>query len=413
MAEHVLGLLLVTQSSRGRNVFRYPPDPFSPHTRLSQPIYPSATFTAKETAFRNDKPATLFPPPEEPSKRNSIASSRPHDKLGKAWMHPWTSADGDVRELHDGMDQSDSDDASSVSSDNDLGLHEPGPAQGRAEKGIRANSHGKHSDADSSRYTTSRRGSLPPDHPLGPFGLSSLTQSTMELAKPDLSEKFVENQYDHALSYTLDFLGDMLCPPRSACNRKFEVTVDELLFIGHPITNGPDGKWAFPDEDEGIRPSARRRRRGREEKSNLDTVVEDHEGLSPAIEKDKMGGKTEPRKSDDGSAPPLNMFHLVVIVDRPDPKSVGNEHDVVANSFAEEIYREIAFKWAAAAFALQVKDNWIAQQTWEMQRIKERFMNEGKSRFWPEHNEDVTEPSPTDIRVLRGTIREMPIGQVT
>jgi len=44
----------------------------------------------------------------------------------------------------------------------------------------------------------------------------------------------------------------------------------------------------------------------------------------------------------------------------------------------DEVYREIAFKWTAAAYAMQVKENFIARETWEMARIRERCINEGE-----------------------------------
>ncbi|BEI85088.1 hypothetical protein CcaverHIS002_0504890 [Cutaneotrichosporon cavernicola] len=61
MAEYLLGLMLVAQSSRDRHVFRYPPDPTSPSDRLSQPIYSRATYTAQDnTVDRSMNAARLF-----------------------------------------------------------------------------------------------------------------------------------------------------------------------------------------------------------------------------------------------------------------------------------------------------------------------------------------------------------------
>ena len=52
-------------------------------------------------------------------------------------------------------------------------------------------------------------------------------------------------KYNYALSYTLDFLGDMLTPPPAARNRKFEIVVDEVVFIGYPVSVGAEWGMEF------------------------------------------------------------------------------------------------------------------------------------------------------------------------
>ena len=196
-------------------------------------------------------------------------------------------------------------------------------------------------------------------------------------------DRFIESQYDHALTYPLDFLSDMLTPSRSVCHRKFEVYVDEVVFIGHPVSVGPDGKWEFPkDEDEEVG-HATRGRRGRDERSLLGTVLEIKEGNSPDGVSDKTETSVTRSNGDDKEGPPtLNMFHLVLIVDKPDPKAGGSDAEGMGTSSQmnqfDEIYREIAFKWTAAAFALQVKDNFIAREAWEIGRMREKCLNEGR-----------------------------------
>lgn len=222
---------------------------------------------------------------------------------------------------------------------------------------------------------------------------SSLSNGHSKGHMPSPHDELFERQYDSALGYNLDFLGDMLTPPRAACNRKFEIIVDELLFIGHPVTNGADGKWAFPeeDDDDNVRHSARARlRRGRGDKdrsanghttnggNNLDTVMESKEGTSPESAQSKNVERTSSEEKD--GPPNLNMFHLVIVLDKPDPKGSGTEQEGNVNNLSDEIYREIAFKWTAAAFALQVRENWIAKHSWEVAKLKDQCFNEGTSR---------------------------------
>jgi hypothetical protein len=206
------------------------------------------------------------------------------------------------------------------------------------------------------------------------------------------TDKFDEAQYHNSLNYSLDFLSDMLTPQRTACNRKFEICVDELVFVGHPVSSGLDGKWAYPateeEEAEG-RGTARGRRPRSHGPSHLGTVVEHGESASPdpslpdaaestaAKDRQQSASQTRTETSDD-SPPELNMFHLVLILDKPDPKTGSTIESVSPMNQFDEVYKEIAFKWTAAAFELQVRDNYIAREAHEMAKIKDKCMNEGK-----------------------------------
>lgn len=409
MAENILGLLFVTSSSKGRNVYRYPPDPFSPHTRLSQPIYPSATFTAKDAAHfgptRNDK-RRLFASASDGGGRSTEASLKstnaPGTSAGRRYLEIW-SRGGSAKELEEdsgddraGESETDSSSSGSTSSSSELETtwanSSPNQSKHAANRGsdgtLMAGSLGMNGgrlivDGNGSvRYDGGRRGSVAPSESIGQ------TASV----KGDGPDRFVESQYNRALSYPLDFLGDMLTPPRSACNRKFEICVDELVFVGHPVCCGPDGKWSYPeDEDDGLRPSARGRKTRKPSHNGerpLGTVLETKEGMSPdmsreAVQADQEEDTKQKARSDDKDGPPsLNMFHLVMIVDKPDPKlghgeAEGHAPTSQAGMF-DEVYREIAFKWTAAAYAMQVKENFIARETWEMARIREKCINEGQ-----------------------------------
>lgn len=416
MADNILGVLFVTSSARGRNVFRYPPDPFSPLDRLSQPFYPSATFTVKDSLVKADR-LKLFPPGYN-DKRTSNASSkgiRSSRHTHRAWIHDGSTVTGDrdhATTTHNSGEEDEEDsEESSISSDSEMEnmktpLNIPKRNSDAEERTGRGGStiHGGsvntrvHLDAVGSvKFDASRRSSLALADVVKDKedrSRSATTNGHGEGHIPSAKEEYFERQYDSALGYSLDFLGDMMTPPRSACNRKFEIIVDELLFVGHPVTNGTDGKWAYPDEDDdddNIRHSARaRRRRGRDDRdtssnsnplvsqaNGLGTVIEAKEGISPDLGQNKPAGRTSSEEKD--GPPNLNMFHLVIVLDKPDPEGSGTEQEGNVNNLADEIYREIAFKWTAAAFALQVKENWIAKHAWEVVKLKDQCYNEGQS----------------------------------
>ncbi|WVQ81127.1 hypothetical protein IAT38_003249 [Cryptococcus sp. DSM 104549] len=421
MAENILGLLLVTSSSRGRHVFRYPPDPASPNVRLAQPIYPSATFTAADPDIEYRVPRagglggkrrpyedrssnasirrSLYGPSTRGSSRKDKGKKK-KDDLHARYMNPLVEGNGS-----DFEEDSEQEDSSSSEEDSDDFVHlwktaglngvaGDGSAPKRQASGddsLKATS-GLRSIDQSTIFDASRRGS------------TSTTTATVTITGPGGEEhselkkerdKVIESQYNYALGWPLEVLSDMLTPPRSACNRKFELCVGNVVFLGHPVCSGPDGKWEYPAEDDELDdrvPSRGRRMRGDHPGNglgSLDTVVEGNEAytatLSPAanaIDTKRSSQSSNKENEGEDDVPSLTMFHLVLIIDKPDPKPGTESHDEHHSQtlgIYDEIYREIAFKWTAAAFRLQCESNLVAKEAWMIAKYKDKCLAEGIS----------------------------------
>lgn len=426
MSDNILGLLLVTSSSRGRNVFRYPPDPTSPLARLSQPIYPISLFTADYIGSpaeppkvqRNRSGLAGWDDPASSgftsrSKKSNGSLAPPYDDDGRESRKVSPSVKSplsDMREKNKQMqklvdlelgkrgkegDASDSD--SQVSDDSDY-EHMDGwmgtgnPRSSRTTGGMDLLPIADTiptSVKDDGTVTFSTNGANTRRSSSTQRRRMSRTREAKIAADDKAADPYDEAQYHNSLNYSLDFLSDMLTPPKAACNRKFEICVDELVFVGHPVSCGPDGKWAYPshdEEDADIRSTARGRRPKPHGPSHLGTVVE-HGESSPddssdhasrhgsSQDRDASTSRTRTEGSDD-SPPELNMFHLVVILDKPDPKPGSSIESVSPMNLFDEVYKEVAFKWTAAAFELQVRDNFIAREAHEMAKIKDKCMNE-------------------------------------
>ncbi|ORX39153.1 nitrogen permease regulator of amino acid transport activity 3-domain-containing protein [Kockovaella imperatae] len=403
MAENILGILFVTSSSRGRNVFRYPPDPLSPHTRLTQPIYPSATFTASE-AIRKNRPKPTFDSLE--GRRSNGTSTRgSHVRLSKM-LGSETSRTGTSNHDHTDRDIGDGTSSDSSASSGE----EPEYTWTASAKAKRPSvepppklpvpvPEKESFDSEpgavtfdtanrASRGSRGSRGSIADIRPIPEIKPLSSPAPPIPAPLPErqrkgsVHEQFIESQYNFALSYTLDFLGDMLTPPPAARNRKFEICVDELVFVGYPVSVGADGKWTFAADDDEVdlRPTARGRRK--EGLGHLGTVVEAKEFSSPDADESKArvkdGKDGEGIKAGEEDGPPsLTMFNLVLILDKPDPRiSHDAAEGLVATTLYDEVYREIVFKWTAAAYSLQVSDNYVAKEAWEMAKVRDKGINE-------------------------------------
>lgn len=456
MAEYILGILLVAQSSRDRHVFRYPPDPTSPSDRLSQPIYSRATYTAQDnTVDRTANHARLFSRRGEGS-RSSAASRGLSERRGtgtagqsgfSGGISRRGASEGDDVSLpgrsgpsgsvHSHMTEYGSAvcSTSSSSDDSDIddmwcgtGAYGANKSHGHQQSHTHhSHSHGHgHGPRRFSSETNESRGNagaaLAHSVTGGLVkGFTEITPANMDrrgsLADSEATSKPrkhgptpLDVQYNYSLGYPLEFLSDLLSPSRTACNRKFEISVNELIFIGHPVCAGSDGKWGYPtedSEDESER-EARRVSRGRrmetpaardislrsvaeypesrassglpspsvnglslsstEVSSGADTPVSASATRQATLNGNAMGA-SQVLKKDEAE---LSMFHLVLILDQPDPKP-----DQPFSDCLDILYREVAFKWAAAAFALQVRDNWVGKQVKQLMAIREKAISDG------------------------------------
>ncbi|KAF8721653.1 Nitrogen Permease regulator of amino acid transport 3, partial [Rhizoctonia solani] len=53
--------------------------------------------------------------------------------------------------------------------------------------------------------------------------------------------------YSSILGYRPSLLANILSPKAALCHQKFELVVDELTFLGHPVYAGPDGGWGWEE----------------------------------------------------------------------------------------------------------------------------------------------------------------------
>lgn len=151
---------------------------------------------------------------------------------------------------------------------------------------------------------------------------------------------FTNYEYDSLFGFPSEFLANILCPKDDMCHQKFEFIVDDLAFIGHPVCADPDGTWKFKKE------------RGRETREGLE-----HNIFS---ENNRTTGKTHdseiPMKPSTVSASPPHTFHLVFVIDLPDPSSSSSGN---VFKYFHVIYEHLAFTVTAVLFQEQVLNRYV------------------------------------------------------
>lgn len=168
------------------------------------------------------------------------------------------------------------------------------------------------------------------------------------------------DDYDELLGYSSKFLAGILCPHNAMCHQKFELVVDDLAFLGHPVRVEPDGCWRFPAE----KPKTTSRGRGSRKGRRTESPQVEEKALTPE----------KPNTNQTAVTSWLHMFHLVLVLDRPDPSSsaAGN-----LDKYFDVLYEQIAFSMTAVLYQEQVLHNLVASDCEKMGALKEGCIARG------------------------------------
>ncbi|KAH8831390.1 nitrogen permease regulator of amino acid transport activity 3-domain-containing protein [Flagelloscypha sp. PMI_526] len=166
----------------------------------------------------------------------------------------------------------------------------------------------------------------------------------------DVEDPSTDEAYHQLFGYSSEFLASLLCPNQGMCHQKFELIVDEVAFIGHPVCADDDEVWRFRTE-------ARNRHgpRGRE-------------------------GKAQNAPSRDDSAGQfsgwLHTFHFVFVLDLPDTSSAASGN---VAKFMDVIYEQLAFPITAVLFREQVLSNFVEQECDKLLALRDNSLQNGCS----------------------------------
>ena len=193
--------------------------------------------------------------------------------------------------------------------------------------------------------------------------------------------------YRNYLGYDIDFLASILSPRPELAHQKFEVVIDDLAFLGHPVGIGPGGQWGSPDQehsdaengDEGSERGRSRRGPNHTGAGPSASTEANGEGLKPSASMRSLSqARTEnSATSSTRSLAPLTQFHLVLVLDRPDPSPALAGMEL--SSWLQLFYDNIVFKMTAALFAEQVRADYVSKESEKLLALRERCMDDGQS----------------------------------
>ena len=171
----------------------------------------------------------------------------------------------------------------------------------------------------------------------------------------DLEVEPVDDHYHRLFDYSTQFLASLLCPKDSLCHQKFELIVDHLAFIGHPVCVEDDGRWRFKPEKN----SSGSRGRGSNNRGSMDDLKSVREVSPSASHNDNSW---------------LHTFHFVLVLDLPDPSSSASGN---VTKYFDMIYKQIAFTITALLFQEQVLSNFVETECDSIGFLEAEYIEKG------------------------------------
>ncbi|KAI0822505.1 nitrogen permease regulator of amino acid transport activity 3-domain-containing protein [Trametes gibbosa] len=188
------------------------------------------------------------------------------------------------------------------------------------------------------------------------------------------------DEYGTLLGYSGEFLAQVLCPQDSMCHQKFELIVDDLAFVGHPVCAADaNGGWVFPQDAAPARTAERGRgsKKGQSPSPPPPLREEPQRLLTP--ERQSVHGpriQTQAKSKAGDSDAGMQTFHFVVVLDLPDPSSSASGN--IAKYF-DTIYEQVAFNVTAVLYQEQVLNRYVEAQSELLSSLREDFANRGES----------------------------------
>jgi hypothetical protein len=181
--------------------------------------------------------------------------------------------------------------------------------------------------------------------------------------------------YKKLLGFDVSLLAELLTPKRALCHQKFELVVDGLEFIGHPV-GSDDGTWDWDELYTSPNPSGilTDDNRGRS-LARGPSSPEEHDHNSPlSSERRDEESRAQSRHSNN-----LTSFHLVLVLERPDPSSSAS---FVLDKYLDGFYKQVAFKITAAMHYEQGRAQYVSNQVDSLLRLRESCSAQGTCFFF-------------------------------
>ncbi|CCH45052.1 hypothetical protein BN7_4630 [Wickerhamomyces ciferrii] len=182
-----------------------------------------------------------------------------------------------------------------------------------------------------------------------------------------------QQQLDKVFGFDAEFLGEFLSPPKRLCNSRFELTVDDMAFLGLPIHKNDDGLWRNHKSKRDQKSKHSGNTSGNNTRSGSTKGESETEDATSGPEVENIQdeksnfSKTE---NDDSDSNSMEMFHVVFVM---------NPSLVEYNYRLDEMFHYVVSRLSLILRYEQSKSNYVWDQVKKILMIKDN--NENLSVF--------------------------------
>jgi hypothetical protein len=224
--------------------------------------------------------------------------------------------------------------------------------------------------------------SYPPD-PQRPFKTSQSFDCVGSLLSANQSTRFQQAKkkdfvttHDVVFNVDVSFLADALAPKIPLCDGVFQLSMDDLTFVGHPVS------LSSPKEDE----KEERNDTGNNNNTNSKYIESDHEDSDmdePQMDDSSSKSSNSNSKMSNGSSSSdednhgqsptsihMTLFHVVFVLCCP---------DLELNAQIDTVYKNVILRYASALRYEQLRCGYVQEEVEKVLALKEEAFNKGKT----------------------------------
>lgn len=181
-----------------------------------------------------------------------------------------------------------------------------------------------------------------------------------------------EYRIEKLFTFDIDFISDLATPPKALCNNRFELTVEDMVFLGLPIRVNDDGKWRPTKQKTNTKKSASTRNRSSSRRESVlsdlksrshNMTDEDEEEVDGTRhESDIAEEETKSNVTDGG----MYQFNLLFVLNPP---------VVEYNYRVDEIFYYIVSRLSLLLRYEQQNSNYIWEESQKIMKMKEDLIH--------------------------------------
>ncbi|EPS36732.1 hypothetical protein H072_9692 [Dactylellina haptotyla CBS 200.50] len=196
-------------------------------------------------------------------------------------------------------------------------------------------------------------------------------------------------EWEHVLGFRHDVISGLLNVPRALSRTRFELSVEQFVFLGYPCYNRPDGTWQRRRREKKPKPETPKTDETKDQEDDTADAVndegditgndaddEDPDALTLSRSKSpnpppslRKKFKREPRKPLEQVPSKLAMFHVVFVMSPPQLEYHSRMNDMY----------DVAKQFTLALKTQQAEDDYVARETERIIELRERGEKRGDS----------------------------------